>query len=335
MKHTTLYLLIATILSFTSCKDKRAFPEVKNLDLFEKTDFLPTLENAITQDKNSIYSPSLLLAWEEAQKIIPPPYQIDTSFHDLVLLNASQSHKKTLDIADYQVESKVEGNKVYLHSFFSRSINYLVPLFVFDRGMFFGDNNVKSFGLTGEDIAMRKSVEILYYENDSNFVIGLKTKEKEEIILSRLENQQGETLAQRLLQLNTYIEQGKIEKELPQNEWKYKIEEGDIVEIPMLKFNIEMEYKTMLKNTLWANGKEYSIEKMAQRTAFLLDEVGAKVESESWLSLGETAPMPPEYEHPKHIIFNHPFLLILKKTEANNPYLVMLVNNSELMEQKK
>lgn len=44
------------------CKSEREFPMVKKLSEFKNTEFIATLEENITEDKNSIYCATLLFA---------------------------------------------------------------------------------------------------------------------------------------------------------------------------------------------------------------------------------------------------------------------------------
>jgi hypothetical protein len=66
-----------------------------------------------------------------------------------------------------------------------------------------------------------------------------------------------------------------------------------------------------------------------QRTAFILDEVGAEVESEALIyTLEEIVAEKPQ---PKRLIFNKPFTLFLTKVNSVNPYFGMWVADAELM----
>ena len=62
-----LYIIILT--SIFSCKNDAKFYEGKKLAEFPKTTFIPTLENKIAVDKNSVYCATLLFAWDEIRKM--------------------------------------------------------------------------------------------------------------------------------------------------------------------------------------------------------------------------------------------------------------------------
>ena len=73
-----------------------------------------------------------------------------------------------------------------------------------------------------------------------------------------------------------------------------------------------------------------TIELAWQRTAFILDESGAEIESEAEAA---TEAIEEEYEKPKpkKMIFDKPFLILLKRTDAKNPYFGLWITNTELM----
>ena len=69
-----------------------------------------------------------------------------------------------------------------------------------------------------------------------------------------------------------------------------------------------------------------------QRTAFVLNEKGAEVESETIMAVTDSTSAVMERPQPKNLIFDKPFLILLKRTDSKNPYFAMFVANNELME---
>jgi len=66
-----------------------------------------------------------------------------------------------------------------------------------------------------------------------------------------------------------------------------------------------------------------------QRTTFILDEVGAEMESEALIYTFEE--IVAEKPQPKRLIFDKPFTLFLTKVHSVNPYFGMWVADAELM----
>ena len=135
---------------------------------------------------------------------------------------------------------------------------------------------------------------------------------------------------------NDLIAEGKKEQTNTKLSWKYQIIQDDIFAIPAIKFNIETRYNNLEGQSFFAKDSEkYSFEEAYQRTGFILNENGAVVESEAVavaaVDTGSTAPI---ITHPKKMIFDKPFLIIIKRADKVNPYFVMKVANAELLTRK-
>ena len=116
--------------------------------------------------------------------------------------------------------------------------------------------------------------------------------------------------------------------------WKYQFEDDDMVIIPDMSFNISSDFNKLINNTFTAKQESYRIIKAWQRIAFLLNETGAKIESEAELemALDECSELEEPVRHePKRMIFDKAFFLILHRSDAPHPYCCMHLVNSELM----
>lgn len=81
---------------------------------------------------------------------------------------------------------------------------------------------------------------------------------------------------------------------------------------------------------------DWLVEMAYQRTAFLLNENGAEVESEVAMDAegGEDLETEEEKPLPKAMIFDKPFLVFLKRNDSQYPYFAMLVANSEVLKKQ-
>ena len=72
---------------------------------------------------------------------------------------------------------------------------------------------------------------------------------------------------------------------------------------------------------------------MQQSVRFLLNERGARIESEffdaSTIGNGHGEPPPPP--KPRRFVLDRPFLLFVHQSNATEPYLVLWVANAEIM----
>lgn len=326
-----LFLTILTVA--IGCKSEREFPEVKNLSEYPNTEFIITLESNINTSKNNVYCVTMLYAWDDIRNKINKSFQTDSNFKHLALLNNSSSFKDVLNTDEYIISTEIEGQNIKAKAEFTKSLPFKTELNAYKDRLKFNNKNVASFGITGYDsYDQLKIISILYYKNDHNFVIKLTPKDSNhEIILFKSEKKfdKMDDINSEIINL---IVQGKKDKKNDKILWKYGILEEDEIIIPKFNFNIETIYKDLANNIFDAKDQNYRIESAWQRTAFILDEKGAEIESEAEIEYTvEEIEEDQNKPKPKKMIFDKPFFIMLKKTNSHNPYFGLWVANTELM----
>lgn len=275
----------------------------------------------------------MLYAWNEIKSKINLPLQIDANFKHLLLLDKSVSFKDVLNKDEYIIKSEIKKDSIWVKAEFSKSMAFETELNSYKDRLNFNNEKVASFGVTGYDnYEQLKTVSILYYKNDNNFVIKLHPKDtNHEIILFKSEKKFNK-MSDINSEIIKLIAQGKKDKKDDKIIWKYDILAEDEIIIPKFNFNIEKTYLDLVGNTFNTKEQNYSIERVWQRTAFILDEKGAEIESEAELAVA-TEEMAEETNKPKpkKMIFDKPFFIMLKKTKSQNPYFGLWVANAELM----
>lgn len=308
------------------------FSKVRKLSEYKNTQFIPTLEHEISNDKNSVYCATFLFAWNEIRKQINSPLTISDKYSDLKLLNESTSFFNVLKSDEYDVKVECDGYRIQAKAEFNKSLPFELKLQSFKNKLTFDRQKVASFGVYGnENNEQLKIVQIVYYKNDNNFIIKLLPKEKEHEIILFKTVQKFRTIAEMRSEIEKLTEIGKNEKKNQKTSWKYKFNEEDILVIPNFNFNIETNYSTLEGNNFSFEKQNYLITRAWQRTAFILDESGAEVASEAEIEV--TLGLEEEYEKPKpkKMVFDKPFLILLKRTDAKNPYFGLWTTNTELM----
>ncbi len=319
-----------------SCSSSRNFPEVKKLSEYPKTEFLPTLENKLSKDKNAVYCVTLLYAWEQVRKTANTTFEVPTDLQDtqkeLVLLNNSTSFKDVLDKDEYEVEGKIEGNEIKTKAEFEKSLPFEFKLESFDNELVFEGKKVASFGVFGQDKDKEEVIDILHFKSNDEFVIRLNSKdEQHEIILFKTQ-ENFESFAKMNAKVQSTIEEGVEERSSGQATWKFYLSDEDEVVIPKFNFNIENNFVTIEGNKIVSkSGQNYIITQAFQQTAFIIDEKGAKIKSKAKVTTKSMAVEKPQAEQPKKMRFDKPFFILLKKVNSENPYFVLFVNNAELM----
>jgi len=340
-KYSIAFLTInlTILLSCYNVNNDRKFSEGKNLSEYKNTQFIPTLEHEISNDKNSVYCATLLFAWDEIRNIINLPLNIADDNLDLRLLNNSTSFHSVLKPNEYKAIGQVEDELIFAFAEFNKSLPFEFKLESFTNKLTFTGQKVSSFGLSGYvDYDLLKSVKIVYYKNDNHFIIKLLPKDKEHEIILFKTDLTYKSIAEMNKEIEKLTEIGKTEKKNDKMSWKYIYSSEDEVIIPKFNFNIETNYTTLEGNIFSAKKQnrlqEYAIQKAWQRTAFMLDESGAEIESEAVFEFAvEEVENEEKYEKPKpkKMIFDKPFLILLKRTDASNPYFGLWTTNSELM----
>ena len=333
-KKISILALIFTILF--GCKKDSKFPEVKNLSEFSHTQFIPTLENQISKNENSVYCATLLFAWDEIRNQINSPLTISEEYSDLILFNNSKSFMDVLKPEEYKVSGEIDGEMVKAYAEFSKSLPLEIKLTSFTNKLTFDGKKVSSFGLDGsEENEVFDSFRIVYYKNDDNFIVQLFSKDKEhEIILFKSEKDFN-SIAEMNTEIKRLTEIGNSERQDERINWRYFLRYEDELIIPKFKFNIETDYLTLEGTHFNVDKQIFTIEKAWQRTAFILDESGAEIESEAAMDAvaeaAEDEEIEKEIPRPKKMIFDKEFLILLKRKDAENPYFGMWTTNTELM----
>jgi hypothetical protein len=339
-KEIILFVFIAFLGSCTFSdqeKDKvwSDLPAVTNLTELKQTEFVATLENPISPEKNVIYAPAFLFAWDKIVEELKSQIVVsDTNSNDFRLLAASKSHINSLTDSEYSDSAIVDDGLIVARAFFNKTLPFETELQLLPEPILFDKKtNVVAFGMKNFDEDAIKFTKILYYQDDDNFILQLTPGDKQYEILLVKGLSKYKTLSEALGLKNILIEKGKKGKADSTQSWKYEIFEGDIFAIPIIKFNIQTDYKNIEGQTfLTKDNKKHFVEEAYQRTGFILNENGAAVESEAILVVDSAGPEP--VIHPKSMVFDTPFLVIVKRKEQENPAFVMTINNSELLTKK-
>lgn len=343
MKVTYFIIIFLFLLVLNSCREKESkkepvwaeLPGVTDLDSLKYTQFAITLENQVIENKNMIYAPAFLFAWDALKKELKTPFDlIEPSSGDFKLLNASRSYENSLRSDDYKVSVTKEDGMISAKAYFHKMLPFPHSLERLEEPIVFNSTKVQAFGMEYYDFSAVEFTSILYYKNDDHFVLKFSPEnEHHEIILIKGLDSVS-TLADALRKMHGLIESGKQEKKSEDELWKYMILQHDEFSIPVMQFNISTRYKAIEEQRFQAEGEDYTVRLAYQRTGFILNENGAVVESESYAGAAAAESDSEKIPHPKKMIFDKPFYIVIKRIDQANPYFVMKVDNTELMLKK-
>ncbi len=294
------------------------------------------MENPISENKNIVYAPAFLYAWDKIKEELKFPIVADTTNSiDFQLLNKSRSHQNSLTATEYTASTEIIDGIIVAKAFFNKTLPFESKLQALDSPINFDKTNVSAFGMNYYDEAAVKFTQILYYKDDNNFILKLTPKDKQHEIILVKGLDKFHTLNEAIKLTNDLIAEGKKEQINSKLSWKYAILHNDIFAIPAIKFNIETRYKNIEgQGFSTSNNTRYSVDVAYQRTGFILNENGAVVESLAYIEASASEEEGEIIIHPKKMIFDNPFIIVIKRIDKTNPYFVMKVANAELLIKK-
>ncbi len=178
---------------------------------------------------------------------------------------------------------------------------------------------VRAFGISFDKKkhrGLRKQVTILDYKDDSDFIIGLRSKsKKDKIVLAKIKPQGT------LLETIKFVEE-RIKKAKPGH-----LKKDEPLKIPKMDFDIEHSYPEI--EDRWCPNLETT-----QKLRFRLNEKGIILKSEARIVIYEGVKKI-MHRRPRWFVFDKPFLIYLKEKDSKYPYFAMWVGNPELLVKAK
>lgn len=307
-------------------------PALVSLDQKSQTRFLPTPENTIPKGKNAVYAPALLFAWDKIRELIKAPVETNAlQSQDFLLLNNSHGFEKSLDSSEYSAEASVENGIIKARAFFNKTLPFNKVMHRWGEPVLFMDSSVAFFGVEYADQEVSEQFSVLYFKNEDQFILRIQPKDStSEIILCKGMSLQT-SLGSLQHEADSLISLGEKESVMAANRSVYSINKDDRIAIPVIRFNLDTRYESLIDQTFKAGNKQYKIIEAYQRTALILEEHGAVAESEARMAADSAGAAVPELIKPKILLFNKPFFLVIRKKTTTAPYFMMWVENPELL----
>ena len=211
-----------------------------------------------------------------------------------------------------------DSNGYVLYAMLKKEFNFLEPFSTGMGSITFNNSEprIKCFGVDSSNNPIAsKNVEVLFYNSEDDFAIKLNTKEGEEVILYKTtgENKSFE---------ENYKE---IKKQQINYSGKNTFEENDILRIPFIKVNDEINYDELCGREI--KNSNYYIKQALQTIDFELNNVGGSVKSEALIDATQKA----WTEKSRKMIFDSDFILYLKEESKEQPYFALKVDNTDIL----
>lgn len=348
----TLALCLTTTAILSGCKDTSAV-KITSREL-KQTNVSPHMESEIEKGKNLIYCVTFQLAWNELKdNIIKENIKLTDEPNIAPFLNKSLSTKKDLSDNDYvamvgfgkdkildkinvdlkkkfgsdapKVDEKLDKDDILAYAYLYKDLKFKHEFEKLKESIKFKTNggtvDVNGFGIaTTNDNSKRydiaRQVAVIDYKNDDDFIVRLASEsDKDEIVLAKVDSKN--TILNTINEVSRRIKGSKGES----------FGEKDIFKIPSMDFYINHSYEELIKKYFANNGfEDYQIIKAMQDIRFKLDEKGAQLKSEAKIMGTKSCPAP-SAEKPKNLVFDKPYLLMLREKGAKYPYFAMWVEN--------
>jgi hypothetical protein len=309
--------------------------------------------------RNVLWCGTLQLAWNEAIRLVGEKLQFIQQPPVVDLLDREDFTRADLDPASYVAIADFERNHVedeiraaLEKTFHGDASPELIPPAPLDPGrddflaysylfknlafaqpfeendpLVFGSAQVKNFGFIqnrdGLSYEIFEQVGIYDYQSPDDFIVTLAPKEKgDQLILAKITP--GKTLDATITAVLARMTADKREDAT----------RNDLLAVPKLNFDLRKDFRELegltLKPGLNARVKNLMTSSVKQLVRFQLNEKGAVLKSEAVVAMaGAMMNETPPKVH--RMIFDRPFLILMKRTDSTRPYFAMWVGNASLL----
>ena len=327
---------------------------IANADDLKATVVTPHLECPIEDGKNVLWCATFQLAWNEACDLIGEDIHLEDEPAMVAVMNKKTATKADLDEASYlaiagyvkdgildripqAVRDKFgeraptrladtttldeSDNGFAAYACLVKDLRFAKPFESLDDGeLEFMGTPVRAFGLAdpdGKANTRELMKQVILYSEDwrgNEIICELKTTSPHDRLILAMVHPKG-TLQETIADIHKRMADGYPQSTLVE------------LMIPKLNFDLLKDYSELIGKTLKVRNpelKDWFFVMAAQSIRFQLNEQGAKLRSEARMeNVKSMKPMP--------AVFNKPFLIMLQRKDAKQPYFALWVDNVELL----
>jgi hypothetical protein len=335
----TLTLLFMSFAGFTAA----IATETKDIDV------LPTM-NYQSTSPNQLWVGTFQLVWNETiDNVVKKPIKF-VKYKSQMATELNKKAFKTSDISDNSYYTKYgvvspslkdeiengikekfnetsdilnlfdwtyQPDNIFIYAMLKKDFKFLTPFDKLTSAPFgTNSNKVEYFGIDeNSKKSLAKNVQVLFYNSENNFAVKLYTKDKDEVILYRTDDDK------------TF---DKYYTEISQQEKKYtgskKFQREDVLKVPNVNLYQQTSFGELEGHKI--KGSKFIIEKTLETIDFKMDNEGVKLKSEAAIMMKCMALAPSEG---RYFIFNDKFVLFLIEKGKDTPYFAMKVSDIETL----
>jgi len=216
---------------------------------------------------------------------------------------------ETSDILD-QLDLTPAKDKFLVYAMLKKDFKFVAPFDKLGKSAF-RDTQAEFFGIqSNSPKELDDTVDVLFYNNPSDFAVKLDTDGNDEVYLYRTATTKpfNYIYADMLKKQNAYTGNKKFDK-------------VDLLKVPNLKFSEEKVFEEIGGHRV--KGTNLVIDKAMESVKFEMDNTGVKLKSEAaMIAMMSALVQAPE---PRYFYFNDTFVLFLKEKGKKNPYFALRV----------
>ncbi|NMC36426.1 hypothetical protein GYA49_05280 [Candidatus Beckwithbacteria bacterium] len=300
---------------------------------------------------NYVWGGAMNLAWNDLnENILHEKIQLDTkdktALEMVTKLNESPFNKNDLDEASYYIKSGYGQETVNIinqesrqkfpskslkdldiglgpediiaYAYFLKEVEYQNQFE--EKNVTFQNDSVKGFYAI--NYKQRNNIKILKYWDDDKFIISLQLKnDDDQLFLAKgFSDTSPKTVIDLINSLNNSENLSEINSE-------------DLFEMPKIHLDYQRKYNELTNKSL-ANKDftDYYIGEIYENIKFDMDHKGARVENEAAITVIAGAINPQKKPKVRKFILDKPFWVIMKRANSTNPYFILGINNTALLE---
>jgi hypothetical protein len=338
-----------------------------NAEDLKNTVITPHLEASIKPGQNLLWCGTFQLVWNEICGLIDQDIHFTEDPPEVAPLNKKEFTAKDLDDGSYvalagfvkdgihakireALKKKFNGQAsphllpnpdksprpqdIVAYAYLFKHLEFKVPMERLEEPLSFGNTRVSAFGLgpyKPAQQAIYPEISVVSYSGPDDFIVELKSKAAgDQIILTK--TKPGDTLLKTVTVVLDKVKTAKPDMAQP----------GDILAVPRFNFDLTRRFGEVMGRKLIVNpfppvassglhkilDQDLQITEALQNIRFEMDEKGVRLRSESHISLSCAEEAMPRG---RHMIFDKPFLVMLKRTDAATPYFALWVEDAELL----
>lgn len=293
----------------------------------------PSYQSTLDENTiNNLWIGTLDLAWKDLEeKLGKSKLELEDSNLPIIdELNNSTFSKEMLDQNDYKINvERTVTNGYKIDATLNKELNFLETFDNFSNDYKYttfanGKEYIKYFGINNASSEkMNKNIEILFYNKKSetnqlsdNFAIKLKTKEGDEIILYRTDDNKS---------FNEYYND--VKKKTNEYTGNKEFQEQDELLVPYVRVNGMIAYNDLYGKFIKGTNGLYFTD-VVQNVNFSLNEKGCNLNSKATIVT--------EYlginNDTRYCYFKDKFIIFMKEKDSQNPYFALKVDTEDVLE---